>query len=130
MAYIHIVAALAVLQYLLFSMSVGRARVRYRVRAPAVTGDEGFERVYRVQMNTLEQLVAFLPVLLLAGVYWPGTWVAAIGLVWIIGRFVYRRAYLGNPAKRGPGFMLTILPTAILLVMTLWGALRGVVPAA
>ena len=125
MAYVHTVAALAVLQYLLFAFMVARARGHYGIRAPAVTGNEQFERVYRVQMNTLEQLVAFLPVLLLAGVYWPGTWVAVLGLVWIAGRFLYRRLYLSNPAKRGPGFLLTILPTAILLLMTLWGAMRS-----
>lgn len=126
MAYIHTVAALAVLQYLLFGFMVGRARMRYGVRAPAVTGNEQFERIHRVQMNTLEQLVAFLPVLLLAGVYWPGRWIAPIGLVWIIGRFVYRRQYLARPASRGPGFLLTLLPTAVLLLMVLWGALRQV----
>lgn len=125
MVYIHIVAVLAVLQYMLFTIQVGRARTRYGVPAPAVTGNEAFERVLRVQMNTLEQLVAFLPMLLLAGLYWPGAWVAAIGLVWIIGRFVYRRQYLARPASRAPGFILTFLPTAILLVLALWGAIRS-----
>lgn len=127
MVYVHLVAALAVLQYLLFSFMVGRARTQHGVRAPAISGNEQFERVWRVQMNTLEQIVAFLPVLLLAALYWPPTWVAAIGLVWIVGRFVYRRQYLADPTRRAPGFLLTILPTTVLLVMVLWGALGQVV---
>ena len=130
MAYVHTVAALAVLQYLLFAFMVARARTRYGIRAPAVSGNEQFERVYRVQMNTLEQLVAFLPMLLLASAYWPGAWVAIIGLVWIAGRFLYRRQYIANPASRGPGFILTLLPTVVLLLMVFWGALGRVrVPA-
>lgn len=124
MAYVHLIATLAVLQYLLFVVLVGRARMRYGVKAPAVTGNASFERAYRVQMNTLEQLIAFLPVLLLAGVYWPGHWVALIGLVWIVGRFLYRYQYVTNPASRGPGFILTLLPTVVLLALTLWGVLR------
>ena len=66
MAFIHFLALLAVLQYLYFGVLVGRARLRYHVKAPAVTGDENFERAYRVQMNTLEQLIIFLPALLIA----------------------------------------------------------------
>ena len=74
MAFIHFLALLAVLQYLYFGVLVGRARLRYHVKAPAVTGDENFERAYRVQMNTLEQLIIFLPALLIAGHYVPGLW--------------------------------------------------------
>lgn len=124
MAYVHLIAALAVLQYLLFVVLVGRERMRHGVRAPAVIGNESFERAYRVQMNTLEQLVAFLPVLLLAGIYWPGHWVAILGVVWILGRFLYRYQYVTHPASRGPGFILTLLPTVALLALVFWGVLR------
>jgi len=50
---------------LLFAVAwnVGRARGKYKVKAPATTGDPAFERAFRVQMNTLESAVAFLPVL-------------------------------------------------------------------
>jgi uncharacterized MAPEG superfamily protein len=126
MSYVHIVAALAVLQYLVFGALVGRARGQYGVRAPATTGHEQFERAFRVQMNTLEQLVAFLPALLLASFYWPGTIVASVGAVYLVGRLVYRRAYIADPAKRGAGFVLTILPTFVLLLATLVAAItRG-----
>lgn len=123
MHYVQVVAVLAVLQYLLFGMLVSRARTRYGVKAPATTGNEEFERIYRVHVNTLEQLVAFLPVLWVASLYWPDTWVAGIGVIYLVGRFAYRRLYLADPAKRAPGFLLTAAPTAVLLIMALAGAM-------
>ena len=120
---IHIVALLAVIQYLYFGVRVGRARSRYGIKAPAVSGHEMFERAWRVQMNTLEQLVGFLPALLIAGVYWPQAAVAAIGAVYLVGRFLYAHEYLGDPAKRAPGFALTVLPTGALLLAALAGAI-------
>jgi len=107
----------------LFGILVGRARAKYGVKAPAVNGNENFERAFRVQMNTLEQLVAFLPALFIAGQYWSKALVAAIGLIYLIGRFVYWRSYLADPSKRKTGFLLTVIPTFILLASGLIGAL-------
>jgi glutathione S-transferase len=121
MNYVHIVALLALAQYLAFGVLAGGARSKYKIAAPAITGNEHFERAYRVQMNTLEQLVGFLPCLLIAGVYWPAPWVAGIGAVYLIGRILYRQAYVNDPAKRGLGFLLTFLPTVVLLLMGLVG---------
>ena len=123
MNYVHIVALLAVLQYFMFGALVGRARNKYGIKAPATSGHEMFERAFRVQMNTLEQMVGFLPVLLLAGAYWNNAIVAGIGVVYLIGRFIYRQSYVANPDSRTLGFLLTLLPSAILLVMALIGAL-------
>jgi len=124
--YVDIVAVIAVLQLIFFSVLVGRARGQYGVSAPAVTGHELFERAYRVQMNTLELLVAFLPALFLAGKYWPQTAVAGLGAVYVLGRFVYWRAYMGAPKSRGLGFGLSALPILVLLVAALVGAVsRG-----
>lgn len=123
MHYVQVVAVLAVLQYLLFGALVGRARTRCGVKAPATTGNEEFERIYRIHMNTLEQLVAFLPVLWVASLYWPDAWVAGIGVIYLVGRFAYRRLYLADPAKRAPGFLLTVGPTFVLLIMALAGAM-------
>ena len=122
MHYVEIVTALVVLQYLYFIVLVGRARGRYGVKAPAVTGHEGFERAYRVQMNTLELMVALLPSMLIAARFWPAEWVAGIGAVYLIGRFIYWRAYVGNPSSRGLGFGLSMLPVLVLLLMALAGA--------
>ena len=122
---VDVVALIALLQFFLFVALVGRARGRYGVRAPAVTGHEQFERMYRVQMNTLEVLVMFLPALYVAARYWPPAYVAACGAVYVVGRFVYWRAYTSAPEKRGPGFLLSIGPCLVLIVAGLVGALRA-----
>ena len=122
MNYVHIVALLAILQFIYFGILVGQARGKYSIKAPAMTGNEHFERAVRVQMNTLEQLVCFVPALLMAAVYWPQAYVAALGVVYLVGRAIYQRAYAADPAKRGLGFGLTILPTLLLILAGVVGA--------
>ena len=123
---IHIVALLALLLYLAFTVLVGRQRMRGRVVAPAPTGAPAFERAFRVQQNTLEQLVVFLPALFLAGQYWSPNVIAGIGVVWLVGRVLYRFEYTKDPASRTAGFILTLLPTVVLVLAALWGvATRG-----
>ena len=121
MQYVELVALLAVLQFFFFGVMTGRARAKSGLKAPATTGDEGFERMYRVQMNTLEVLVVFLPSLFIAAKYWPTLLVAGLGLVYLIGRFIYWRAYVGNPSTRPLGFMLSILPSVLLALLALIG---------
>jgi glutathione S-transferase len=121
MQYVELVALLAVLQFFFFGMMTGRARAKSGLKAPAMTGDEGFERIYRVQMNTLEVLVLFLPSLLIAAKYWPTLLVAGLGVVYLIGRFIYWRAYVGNPSTRPLGFILSILPSITLAGLALVG---------
>lgn len=125
MNYVHIVALLAIIQFIVFTMLVGAARGKYKISAPAMTGNEHFERAVRVQMNTLEQLVCFLPALLIASAYWPQHYVAAAGVVYLVGRTLYQRAYVADPAKRGLGFLLTFLPTTLLVLAGLAGAVMG-----
>jgi glutathione S-transferase len=127
MEYVELVAIFAVLQFFFFGFMTGQARRVSGLKAPAVTGDEGFERMYRVQINTLETLVAFMPALLLAGKYWPSEVVASIGTVYIIGRFIYWRAYVTNPAKRALGFILSMLPTFILILLALGGIILSLI---
>ncbi|WOJ92898.1 MAPEG family protein [Congregibacter variabilis] len=115
MNYVHIVAVLAISQFIYLAIMVGRARGKYSIDAPATTGHEMFDRAFRIQMNTLEQLVCFLPALLLADVYWPGTVIAAIGAVYIVGRVLYASSYTKDPATRALGFALSIMPTFTLL---------------
>lgn len=126
MVYVELVAALAVLQFIFFTIMTGKARVDAGIEAPAMTGHEGFERMYRVQMNTLEVLVAFLPALLLASNYWSSMWVATLGGIYIVGRFIYWRSYIADPASRGLGFMLSMLPTLILIILAIVGAILAV----
>jgi glutathione S-transferase len=126
MPYVDIVTALAILQFIVFGYRVGAARGRYKVAAPAVAGHEVFERVFRVQQNTLEQLIAFLPGLYLFSHYWGPYWAAALGVIYLIGRELYAYTYVRNPAKREIGFAMTALPVMVLLVGGLVGAVRAV----
>jgi glutathione S-transferase len=121
----ELVTVLALLQYLFFGTLVSRARTRYGVKAPAVTGDPIFERHLRVQMNTLELLVIFLPALWIASAYIATLWIAALGAVYLVGRFLYLRGYVRAPEKRSLGFGLSALPILILLAIDLIGALRS-----
>lgn len=121
MQYIELVIIFSVLQFLFFGIMAGKARVKFGVEAPAVTGHEGFERAYRVQMNTLELLILFIPSIVIAGKYWPAAVVAGIGAVYLLGRFIYWRAYVTAPAKRALGFMLSLLPIVVLMLLSLVG---------
>jgi uncharacterized MAPEG superfamily protein len=124
MAYVDIVTALALFQFMVFGIKVGGARGKYGVRAPAVTGNEIFERCFRVQQNTLEQLVVFIPGLYLFGRYVNPLWGAGLGVVYLIGREIYSATYVKDPEKRSLGFGLTAFPTVILLLGGLIGAVR------
>jgi len=121
-AYVELVTVLALLQFLYFGILVGRARERYGVKAPAVSGDATFERYYRVQVNTLELLVMFVPALWMASGHIGPLWLAALGAVYLVGRFIYLRAYVQAPEKRSLGFGLSALPILVLLAIDLVGS--------
>jgi glutathione S-transferase len=118
-----IVTILALILYIVMFMRVGSARSKYKIAAPAVTGDPVFERTYRVQMNTLEHLPLFLPALWLATIYtirW-GWLPAAVGLFWIVGRYLYMQGYIAAPEKRSTGFLIQGIATLVLLIMAAVG---------
>lgn len=123
MELVAIVGALALLEYLAFVLLCGHARGRFGVAAPATSGNTAFERYFRVQMNTAEQLLIFLPGLALFAFYVSARVAAALGVVFILGRALYARGYLVDPARRGPGFALTLLANVVLLAGGLLGAL-------
>jgi glutathione S-transferase len=104
---------------------VGRARGRYAVRAPATSGNEQFERVYRVQMNTLENAVTFLPALWMAAWYWNPRWAAACGAVWLIGRIWYAVAYKQDPKRRTGGYTLSMVAFVVLAAGSAVGWVRA-----
>jgi len=124
MVWVQIVTLLAIVQFMAFGFLVGGARMKHGVKAPATTGNEIFERYFRVHMNTLETLVAFLPSLWIAAHYWSPPIMAGIGAVYLVGRQVYLASYVRDPAKRSAGYGLSFLPTAILALMGIAGALR------
>ena len=123
MAYVDIVTALALLQFVGFGLQVARARGRYGVKAPAVTGNDAFERHFRVQQNTLESLVVFIPSLFLFSRYFNPIWAAGLGVIYLIGRQVYAATYLKDPNTRSAGYALTMLPILALIAGGLVGAL-------
>lgn len=130
MAWVAIVIIIALFEFFGFGFAVARARGRYGCPAPATTGNEMFERYYRVQMNTLEQLVMFIPaVVLFAWVFDPRV-AAALGVVWIIGRLVYFRSYVRDPRSRALGFALTALPSLGMLGAALVGLVIGLLRSA
>ncbi len=125
MQYVDIVTALAVLQFIVFGFKVGAARGRFGVKAPAITGHETFERLFRVQQNTMEQLIGFLPGIYLFSRYFNPLVAAGLGVVYLIGREIYAFSYVKDPSKREVGYGMTFLPMIILIVGGLIGAVRG-----
>lgn len=123
MELVALVAAAALFEYVVFLLQAGQARGRYDVAAPATHGHPLFERHLRVQENTVEQLVVFLPALYLFAHYVSPGWGALIGVVFIVGRALYARAYVSDPARRGPGFALTLGSNLVLLSGAVIGAL-------
>ena len=125
MEYVALVTLLLVIQYLTFTMLVGAARSKSGIKAPAIAGDEHFERAYRVQMNTLEQLVLTLPALWLSGLYFNSMVAALLGLAFFLGRVLYRAGYVKDPAKRGPGFGIGFLASIGLVLTAAWGVITA-----
>lgn len=125
MAWVDIIALLAILQLVVFGVLVGRARGRYGIAAPATSGHPVFERYFRVQMNTIETLLVFLPALWISAKYWPPGYVALVGAVYLVGRIVYLKAYVRDPKSRSLGFSLSMLPTLALVLAALVGAVRA-----
>jgi glutathione S-transferase len=121
--YTALVTLLSLLFYFYTTTRVSKARAEFGVKVPAISGNPDFERVFRVQMNTLEWLPIFLPSLWLFAIY-VSDWIAAlIGLVWIAGRIAYLVGYAQAAAKRGPGFGIQALAAGVLLL----GALAAIV---
>ena len=117
-----LISLLALAQYIWFTGRTGLARGKYGVDAPNTTGNETWERIYRVQQNTMEQLVLFIPAMLAFSVYLSARWALVPGLVFLVGRQLYSWEYINKPSSRTPGMALTLLANVVLLV----GALAGV----
>jgi glutathione S-transferase len=118
-----LVTLLAILVYFITSAQVARARIKYGVKLPAISGHPDFERVFRVQMNTLEWLPIFLPSLWLFAIYIGDAIAAAIGAVWVVGRIVYMIGYFRSVQGRSPGFAIQALAAIALWI----GAIGAVV---
>lgn len=129
MPYVAIVTVVALLQFIWFGWQVGVARGKYNIPAPAVSGNEIFDRVFRVHVNTLETLVVFLPALWIFAFFISPVWAAALGAVYIIGRAIYARSYVKDPKARSLGFGLSMIPALLLLIGILIWAVWALVKA-
>ena len=125
MEYVAIATTLALIQAFYFGVKVGLQREAHGINAPATSGHPDFERAFRVQQNTIEQLIVVVPSLWIFATYWRPEIAAGLGLVFVIGRQIYASAYMGDPSKRTLGFSIGALATAILLVGSLVGAIMN-----
>src|SRR5438270_8216081 len=121
--YTALVTLLAIAFYFFVSTRVAAAHAKFGVKLPATTGNPDFERVYRVQMNTLEWMPTFLVPLWLCALYLSDIGAAAVGLVWIVGRALYFTGYSKATEKRLPGFFIQVVACVLLFI----GAVVGVV---
>jgi glutathione S-transferase len=120
-----LIVLLALLQFVFFTMRVGLARGKHNVNAPSCDGDEIWNRMFRIQQNTMEQLIVFVPATYAFALYLNELWVLAPGLAFIVGRFLYSAEYLKEPKSRTPGMLITLLSNAVLVLGGLFGLMRA-----
>lgn len=124
---VGVVIALALIEYLVLGLMVGRARWQYDVKAPATTGHPIFDRHFRIHQNTMEQLVVFVPAVLLFATYVSAMAAAGLGLLWILSRIVYAMGYISDPEKRAGGAIATGVINLILVLGSLIGAIAAAI---
>jgi glutathione S-transferase len=120
--YTALVTCLAIAFYFFTSIEVAKARAKFGVKVPAIMGHPDFERVFRVQMNTLEWMPILLPSMWLFAIYISDPVAAAIGLVWIAGRIMYWKGYWQAAEKRNVGFAVQSMAAFVL-----WGGALGMI---
>jgi glutathione S-transferase len=126
--YTALITLLAVAFYFYTGLEVARARGRYGIKAPAVSGHPDFERVFRAQMNTLEWMPIFLPVLWLCALYFNDVVAAVLGLGWVAGRVLYFRGYAEAANKRSLGFVIQASASVMLFACALIGWVASSMP--
>jgi len=124
MSLVHLAIIAVFVQYLWFGWQVSLARRRYQIAAPATSGHPEFERTFRVHQNTLEALVVLVPSMMICAHEFDARLAAACGVLFIVGRALYAREYLGNPKTRTPGYALCAAATLTAMLGGAWGALR------
>ncbi|MDO6721277.1 MAPEG family protein [Psychrosphaera sp. 1_MG-2023] len=113
-----LIIMVALLQYSWFTLKVGVSRPKFEVTAPNISGEKTWERLFRVQQNTLEQLIIYIPSLLAFTYYVSAKWAFIPGVIFIIGRQLYAMAYVNDPSKRTIGFALTFFSNMALVLIT------------
>jgi uncharacterized membrane protein YecN with MAPEG domain len=125
MEYVYLVILIALIEYMVFGALVGRARSAYGIKAPAISGNEAFERAHRVHQNTLENLIVFVPACWIFGMLVSSLWAALLGIIFVVGRAIYAAGYYQAAEKRSLGFGISFLATAALILGGLFGLLRS-----
>ena len=125
MHWVALITVLALVEYLVFQGFVGAARQKGNVPAPKVTGDERYERWYRVQLNTVEQLVVFLPAMWLVAYLGAPTVATVAGVAFLVARPIYAMSYVKEPEKRTVGFVIGYLANVVLIVTALWRSIAA-----
>jgi glutathione S-transferase len=124
---VAIVILLALIECIVFGARVGFARGRTGIAAPAVSGNEEFERHFRVHYNTIEQLILFIPGIWFFGLYIDPLWAAGVGSIYLIGRAIYGLAYVKDPASRSVGMLMSVLPCWVLILGGLGAAIWSLI---
>ena len=122
---VALLVLLSLIQYIYFAIKVGGSRTKHGVKAPAVTGNEIWERLFRVQQNTLEQLIIFIPAIYIFAFYMSAKWALIPGGMYLIGRQIYSMSYAKDPKTRTIGFSLTFLAQIILVLGGMFGVVRA-----
>ena len=125
MELVYVTIILALLEYVAMGALVGRARAKYGIPAPAMTGHPEFERTNRVHVNTLENLIIFIPAVWIFATYVSVRWATVLGFVFVAARVIYAVGYLKAAEKRGIGAGITGIVDIVLVV----GGLIGLVQA-
>ncbi|HEY2590135.1 MAG TPA: MAPEG family protein [Steroidobacteraceae bacterium] len=127
MNWVALVVLLALIEYFALGALVGRARGKYAIAAPAVSGHPLFERYFRVHQNSLEQLIVFIPAVWLFGLYVSALWAAIVGAVFLAARILYAVGYIAAPERREAGAVLSGITEAVLMIGAVVGVLRSIV---
>lgn len=122
MEIVAMVTVVSLLQYAVFALLVTSARKRTGIVAPQVSGHPEFERYFRVQQNTLERLVIFIPALWIFSTFADAKIGACLGGLFIVARALYCAAYVIDPQKRGVGYVLGEVANTVLMLGGLGGA--------
>jgi glutathione S-transferase len=122
---VQIIIVLALIEYLAMGFNVGRARSKYGIKAPATTGNPIFERHFRVHQNMLEQLIIFIPALVIFAHHAGMRFAVILGILFLIARLVYAVGYVRDPEQRAIGAGVTFVVNGILVVGSLLALLVG-----
>ena len=125
MDYVNLVVFVALVEYVVFGAVVGSTRSKFGVAAPATSGHPEWERLNRIHVNTLEQLIVFIPAIYGFARYVSESWAAGIGIIFVVGRIVYFFGYRAAAGKRGPGALLSAPPSYTLLIGAIIGLVRS-----